>query len=663
MLELLLEAVYARPAEPGPRLVLADWLQQRGDPLGELIQLEHQGSDPTSVRLLYARQVRRILGDLLGGVRPLRCWLGFLHEATDLGEVSIDSPIWGTVQHVQTRRPELVVRLAGRALRSVHLGSGALPQLLVCEAPLALERIWPLELDQVPWLPPAPREGLSRLTHLSLRLADADLLRHRPLTPSGTDTLRQSVEVLLPLLPALEILRLEAPVDPAWGWSALWRAHPSLRRVEGWGGSWQREPAPFRATLPVVPRSPRCAMEDLIEVGSTHEGYLLLERLGDGVSHQGGWLASDPDDQPVVLWFDRGRSPPDCEGLLSGAEVPLPGTEGQFRPLRAWVLPPGVPPGPAPWPPDEVAEVQRLLRSVERALPRDHFLGGDALEHLVRLADGSLALLRPPLSSRPPGSLELRLGRHVTAVHPWAGYSCRGPIRSCNEDSFWLDPRGIWAVADGMGGHSMAEPEAWAVAQALCVPGPAQERLTVAWRELVAAEQAHPTGAGATAARLVIEGSTAHLAWIGDVRIYLIRGEEIVAQTLEHTLARHLVEVGRIQPREALDLPHRNIITRAVMPGEEPQLEEAVVPLEPGDRLLVVTSGVWVALEPAILLALVQEASDPAEAVWRVLSEANRVGGDSNATAVLVVFERPAQGPSLLVGAPDGGAPEGGAGV
>lgn len=641
MLEQLLEAVRAEPTAAGPRLVLADWLQQRGDPLGELIELEHHGVDPDWVRFLYAREAPRILGDLLGLVRPTRFWLGFLHEAEDLGQAPLDSEVWTTVQRLRTGRPELVVRLAGGALRSVHLEAGVLHYLIGHPEPLELERIWPLELDAVPWRPPVPWEGLKRITHLALR-------------PHVDDVLEPSVGLLLPLMPSLEILRIEAPMDPDHARPQEWAAHPSLRRVSWRGGCWQREPGPCRATLPAVSAvGPRgvARPQGLLRVGEEHQGFLVLGPLGEGGSHQGGWIARAPDGQPVLLWRADRRLRAAGDGLL---EHTLVSDGASLADPQVWVLPAGAPLGPAPWPVAQVEQVRRLLARIEASLSGEH-LTSDALEHLVRLQDDSLALALPPTwPTAEHDALEHQLERHVRAIHPWAGQSSRGPLRSHNEDAFAVDPRGIWAVADGMGGGSSAEPEARSIARALCAPGPARQVFEAAQQALEVTPRRR--GNGATATRLVIEGATAHLAWVGDVRAYLIRGEQITLQTQDHTLVREMIERGMIQPWQALDHPYRNIILRYVATEQEPALDERAVALEPGDRILLVTDGVWEVLDPPILLALILSAPTLADAVQLLLAEACRLDASDNLTALLVAFEGAAQGAAAASGFASSGA-------
>jgi serine/threonine protein phosphatase PrpC len=170
--------------------------------------------------------------------------------------------------------------------------------------------------------------------------------------------------------------------------------------------------------------------------------------------------------------------------------------------------------------------------------------------------------------------------------------------RNANEDRVLARPeKGLWAVADGMGGHAGGEAASSLVVEALagvprCDSGFAflnevSHRLQGVNHALLAR-----SGGSTVVALLVHEGHYACL-WAGDSRTYLLRGRRLDRLTRDHSLVQELVDAGALTPGEARNHPRANVITRAVGVSETLQLEKRHAPIEPGDTFLLCSDGLF----------------------------------------------------------------------
>jgi protein phosphatase len=178
-----------------------------------------------------------------------------------------------------------------------------------------------------------------------------------------------------------------------------------------------------------------------------------------------------------------------------------------------------------------------------------------------------------------------------------------GKVRTRNEDSYLAHPEsGVWAVADGMGGHEAGDLASQTVVQALSTiarpSSPAEllrqceERIVYAnHRLLEIADERGGLVIGSTVAVLLTFGGHFACVWSGDSRVYLIRGGEIAQISRDHTQVQQLVEEGAITAEEARNWPGRNVITRAIGVNEDPELELMQGALTAGDTFVVCSDG------------------------------------------------------------------------
>lgn len=181
-----------------------------------------------------------------------------------------------------------------------------------------------------------------------------------------------------------------------------------------------------------------------------------------------------------------------------------------------------------------------------------------------------------------------------------------GLQRQINEDSLFADAeRGLWAVADGMGGHEAGEIASTMVTDALrCLPvaediDELADRAVAALREVNgeliglarSGERDRESTIGTTVVGLAIIDGLFRCFWMGDSRAYRLRGAEITRITHDHSLVQSLVDAGMLKPEDAESHENANVITRAVGAGERFEVDIVGGDARPGDRFLVASDG------------------------------------------------------------------------
>ncbi len=226
----------------------------------------------------------------------------------------------------------------------------------------------------------------------------------------------------------------------------------------------------------------------------------------------------------------------------------------------------------------------------------------------------------------------------------WAN-SHPGAVRSHNEDAF-VDRSdiGLWAVADGAGGHDAGEVASGRLKEVLdSIPSGlsasellAQVRLRVAEVHQELRDEAERRGPRSMIAStlVVLLARDGHFAcvWAGDSRVYLLRDGTLVQVTRDHSLVQELVDAGSITADEADGHPRANVITRAVGAAESLELDKVSNRLAAGDRFLLCSDGLSKTLSDAELAALL---ADPIPAD-RLVDEALARRATDNITVVAV---------------------------
>jgi serine/threonine protein phosphatase Stp1 len=248
-----------------------------------------------------------------------------------------------------------------------------------------------------------------------------------------------------------------------------------------------------------------------------------------------------------------------------------------------------------------------------------------------------------------------------------------GAANRLNEDAFVNRPDlGLWAVADGAGGHESGEVASAEVAgllQTIDAGLSAAEmllevrsRLEAAHARLHAEASRHGDGAMVATTVVVLLARDDHFAclWAGDSRAYLLRDHTLTKITRDHSLVQALVESGTISEAEAIGHPQANVITRAVGADSDVlELEKRTGQLMAGDRLLLCSDGLSKTLPEDQLAELLS--GDDATGAARLVMAALTAQATDNITAVTIDFSA-GDGPAVMeakaAGAPASTSPE-----
>lgn len=218
-----------------------------------------------------------------------------------------------------------------------------------------------------------------------------------------------------------------------------------------------------------------------------------------------------------------------------------------------------------------------------------------------------------------------------------------GRVRQINEDRTLDCPgHGLWAIADGMGGHFGGDVAAEMAISAL--RGVARDHITIdtidaalseANRAINARANAAHGVCGTTVVAALLVGETLHLCWAGDSRAYLIRHGRIELLTCDHTLVQELVDRGALTEAEARRHPNANVVTRALGVGGSVILDRRSVAVEQGDRVLLCSDGLSASLAPEDFTLPLPPLVQHADAL---LARALQRDGSDNISLVLVAI-------------------------
>jgi serine/threonine protein phosphatase PrpC len=244
-----------------------------------------------------------------------------------------------------------------------------------------------------------------------------------------------------------------------------------------------------------------------------------------------------------------------------------------------------------------------------------------------------------------------------------AGRTDVGRQRSANEDSLVVNPP-LFAVADGMGGAKAGE-----VASAVAVEAveratesaePAETQLARIVRdanrriyELAVADESR-RGMGTTLTLAKVHGDEVSLAHVGDSRAYRLRGGELEQLTRDHSLVAELERSGQITPEAAEHHPQRSIITRALGPEPEVEVDTYTLAGREGDLFLICSDGLTSMVSDDEVGSILRSAGSLDEAADELVRAANQSGGKDNITVILF---RLGEGEAAEAAAPEGSAP------
>ncbi|NOT09509.1 MAG: Stp1/IreP family PP2C-type Ser/Thr phosphatase [Gemmatimonadales bacterium] len=236
-----------------------------------------------------------------------------------------------------------------------------------------------------------------------------------------------------------------------------------------------------------------------------------------------------------------------------------------------------------------------------------------------------------------------------------AGNTDVGVVRSGNEDSFLLDcAKGLFIVADGMGGHAAGEVASEMAVQIIArelgnlrglTDAEASARMRSAIRKANASifdrtlAEHDKRGMGTTTTVMVLFSRRYLIGQVGDSRAYLLREGGLLQLTKDHSYVQEQVDAGLLTPEQARTHPYSNVITRCVGANEDVAPDVYFGNLERGDLVLLASDGLTGMLEDDQIASIMGVEETPEGCVNKMIADANRRGGLDNITAIVVRVE------------------------
>src|SRR3990170_3243156 len=237
----------------------------------------------------------------------------------------------------------------------------------------------------------------------------------------------------------------------------------------------------------------------------------------------------------------------------------------------------------------------------------------------------------------------------------WAVRTDPGLRRSSNEDSYCTRPDlGLYIVADGMGGHVAGEVASRVAVEAIEVfiqetagadknrtwPFPFEPALSFEANRLKAAfrlanrriastiaDAQELRGMATTASAILVGATDACVGHVGDSRVYVLREGVLHQITNDHSWVEEQVRAGTLTPSAARQHPWRNVVTRALSGGEDPEVDVTEVRPAPAERYLLCSDGLFAVLTDDAIAEILGQSGVSLETICRGLVDAAHHAG------------------------------------
>lgn len=224
----------------------------------------------------------------------------------------------------------------------------------------------------------------------------------------------------------------------------------------------------------------------------------------------------------------------------------------------------------------------------------------------------------------------------------WGTATDRGHNRAVNEDALLAQPP-VFLVADGMGGHRAGDVASAIVVDEFSGPPDAQA-VTSEWI-VDAFDRADGRirsgrGGGTTVAGIALVRQRARSYWlvfnIGDSRVYRYADGLLSQVSVDHSVVQEMLDEGRITAAELRGHPDRHVITRAVGLSDQVRPDYWLLPVHPGERMMICSDGLTTEIDEQEITAVVDRNPDAQSAANALVQLALEHGGRDNVTAVVV---------------------------
>lgn len=218
----------------------------------------------------------------------------------------------------------------------------------------------------------------------------------------------------------------------------------------------------------------------------------------------------------------------------------------------------------------------------------------------------------------------------------------------CKEEEIGIFPN-LFIVADGMGGHNAGDfASRFAVEEFVeqiqsstkkTIISSMEDAIRQTNRKLIEQAAANPDlhGMGTTFVAATILGREMYVANIGDSRLYVIKRDEILQVTQDHSLVEEMIRRGELGREEARFHPNKNVITRALGANVDLTADYFEITLAPKDIVLMCSDGLSNMMDDTEMMSVINENRTNLEkAGMQLLMLANEYGGKDNISILLV---------------------------
>ena len=228
----------------------------------------------------------------------------------------------------------------------------------------------------------------------------------------------------------------------------------------------------------------------------------------------------------------------------------------------------------------------------------------------------------------------------------WQAQTHEGRVRDHNEDALFASDRlGVWAVADGMGGHERGEWASAAIVEALrAVPdlddfddqvshaaGAIHQANSVIFEEA----RAKSISMGSTVVAVVLKDKRFAVVWAGDSRAYILREGVLHQLSRDHTRVQELIDRGLLTQEQSIGHPMGHVLSRAVGVGGELELDAIADDMHPGDIFLLCSDGLYGVVGDDEIASVLSDMSLE-QAARALVAKCLDNGAPDNVTVVLI---------------------------
>ena len=236
----------------------------------------------------------------------------------------------------------------------------------------------------------------------------------------------------------------------------------------------------------------------------------------------------------------------------------------------------------------------------------------------------------------------------------FAGATDTGCVRSANQDSYYIDPKGrFFVVADGMGGHAGGEVASQIAVEAICgclqtlwdvetePQKLMQDAIDKANQAIINDQAAHPVRSdmGTTVVILIFRDQQPWYCHIGDSRLYRLHGAKLDQISEDHTWIARAIQTGVVNHDEAKTHPWRHMLLQCLGREDLKPITAREVDWQQGDRFLICSDGLTEELSDDRIAHQLKSIRNCQQAAQSLIESAKLRGGRDNITVVIASNE------------------------